>query len=86
MKKLLAILVLGLFLITPSQADDIRDFQIEGMSIYDSLLNYYNEDQLKQDILPIVDALDQKQNEWKKSVNESLSVYDFLKENFYETS
>ena len=49
-------------------------------------LNYYNEDQLKQDILPIVDALDQKQNEWKKSVNKSLSVYDFLKENFYETS
>ena len=40
MKKFLAILVLGLFLITPSQADDIRDFQIEGMSVGDSLLNY----------------------------------------------
>jgi hypothetical protein len=32
-----------LFLITPSQADDIRDFQIEGMSIGDSLLDYYSE-------------------------------------------
>jgi len=40
MKKLLAILVLGLFLTTPSQADDIRDFQIEGISIGDSLLDY----------------------------------------------
>jgi len=40
MKKFLAILVLGLFLITPSQADDIRDFEIEGMSIGDSLLDY----------------------------------------------
>ena len=40
MKKLLGILVLGLFLITPSQADDISDFQIEGISIGDSLLDY----------------------------------------------
>ena len=40
MKKLLAFVVLSLFLITPSQADDIKDFQIEGMSIGDSLLDY----------------------------------------------
>ena len=48
MKKLLAILVLGLFLITPSQADDIRDFQIEGMSIGDSLLDYFSEKDIKK--------------------------------------
>ena len=47
MKKLLAILILGLFLITPSQADDIRDFQIEGMSIWDSLLDHFSEDAIK---------------------------------------
>ena len=29
-----------------SQADDIRDFQIEGMSIGDSALNYYTKDEL----------------------------------------
>ena len=46
MKKLLGILVLGLFLITPSQADDIRDFEIEGMSIGDSLLDFVNEDKI----------------------------------------
>ena len=46
MKKLLGILVLGLFLITPSQADDIRDFQIEGMSIGDSLLDYFSEKEI----------------------------------------
>ena len=46
MKKLLAILVLGLFLITPSQADDIRDFQIEGMSIGDSLLDYFSKEEI----------------------------------------
>ena len=46
MKKLLAILVLGLLLITPSQADDIRDFQIEGMSIGNSALDFFTEDQI----------------------------------------
>ena len=43
MKKLLAIIVLSLCFITSSQADDIRDFQIDGISIGDSLLDYYNE-------------------------------------------
>ncbi len=46
MKKLLGILILGLFLITPSQADDIRDFEIEGMSIGDSLLDYFSEEEI----------------------------------------
>jgi len=46
MKKLLGILVLDLFLITPSQADDVRDFQIEGMSIGDSLLDYFSEKEI----------------------------------------
>ena len=48
MKKLLGIVVLGLFLIVPSQANDIRDFQIEGMSIGDSALDYFNESRIKQ--------------------------------------
>ena len=44
MKKLLGILVLILFTLqTPSWADDIRDSQIEGMSIGDSLLDYFSE-------------------------------------------
>ena len=48
MKKLIAILVLSLFLITPSQADDIRDFQIEGMSVGDSLLDYFSEEEINK--------------------------------------
>jgi hypothetical protein len=50
MKKLLGILVLGLFLITPSQANDIRDFQIEGMSIGDSLLDHFSKAEIKAEI------------------------------------
>jgi len=48
MKKFLEILILGLFLVTPSQADDISDFQIEGMSIGDSLLDYFSEKEIKK--------------------------------------
>ena len=41
MKKLLWIVVLGLLLSTNAYADDISDFQIEGMSLGDSALKYY---------------------------------------------
>ena len=50
MKKLLAILTLIFTLPTPSQADDIRDFQIEGISIGDSLLNYFSEEEINKNI------------------------------------
>ena len=50
MKKFLVILVLGLFLIVPSQADDIRDFQIEGMSLGDSALDYFTNKDIKKAI------------------------------------
>ena len=47
MKKILAIIVLNLFFITPSQADDIKDFQIEGMSTGDSLLDFFSKEEIK---------------------------------------
>ena len=50
MKKLLGILVLGLFLIAPSWADDISEFEIEGMSIGDSLLKFYSEIEIKNQL------------------------------------
>ena len=46
MKKFLAILILILTLQTSSWADDIRDFQIEGMSIGDSALDYFSEEEI----------------------------------------
>jgi len=46
MKKLLEIVVLGLLLITSLQADDISDFEIEGISIGDTLLDYYSEKEI----------------------------------------
>ena len=48
MKRLLAILILVLTFPTPSWADDIRDFQIEGMSVGDSALDYFSENEIKK--------------------------------------
>ena len=48
MKKLLGILVLCLlFISAPSRADDISDFEIEGISIGDSALDFFTERQIK---------------------------------------
>ena len=47
-KKLLSIILI-LFSLQPwTKADDIRDFQIEGISIGDSLLDYFSEEEIKK--------------------------------------
>ena len=47
MKKLILILVLTLSLQSWTKADDIRDFEIEGMSLGDSLLDYFTKKEIK---------------------------------------
>ena len=44
MKRLLLILILTINFQSLTKANDIRDFEIEGMSIGDSLLDYINKD------------------------------------------
>ena len=50
MKRLLLILILTLSFQSLSKADDIRDFEIEGMSIGDSLLSYMNKNLIVNEI------------------------------------
>ena len=51
MKKLLVLLFSIFFLLSPSVfADDISDFEIEGMSIGDSLLDYMTKDEILEGI------------------------------------
>ena len=50
MNRLLLILILILSFQSGSKADDISDFQIEEMSIGDSLLNYMSKSQIKKKI------------------------------------
>ena len=49
-KKLLAIIILSTFIMLPSKADDIKDFQIEGISLGDSLLKFYSKNELENKI------------------------------------
>ena len=50
LKKILAIIVLNLFLITNSWSDDIKDYQLEGMSIGDGLLSYISKKLLTKEL------------------------------------
>ena len=50
MKRLLLILILMLSFQTLTKADDIRDFQIEGISIGESLLNFISLKKINQKI------------------------------------
>ena len=47
MMRLLLIFILTFNFQSFTKADDIKDFQIEGMSIGDSLLDFYTEDEIK---------------------------------------
>ena len=49
MNRLLLIFILTFSFQTLTKADDIRDFEIEGMSIGDSLLDYFSEKKIKNE-------------------------------------
>jgi len=48
MKRLLLILLLTFSFQSLAKTDDIRDFEIEGMSIGDSLLDYFSEEEINK--------------------------------------
>ena len=47
MKKFLTVLILVFMLQTPSLADDIRDFQIQGISLGDSLSKHFSNEEIE---------------------------------------
>ena len=49
-------MVLGLLLSLNVNADDIKDFQIEGISIGDSLLKYYSEKDIKKVVRSVANS------------------------------
>ena len=56
MKRLLLIFILTFSFQTLTKADDIRDFEIEGMSIGDSLLDYMSKGEIKKNLRNYVSA------------------------------
>jgi hypothetical protein len=78
MKKLLILLFSLFFLSSPSvYADDISDFEIEGMSIGDSLLDYMTEDEILAEIEISISAND---NHYLREPLKYLDIY--LKKDF----
>ena len=49
MRKILAVIIIFNFcLITSSKTNEIKDFQIEGISLGDSLLKFFSEKEIKK--------------------------------------
>ena len=72
MRKILVIIVLSLCLITPSQAVNIKDFSIAGITIGDSILNHFKKSDIKNNIHNEV------QTENNNLVNTEFFAYEFI--------
>jgi len=75
MKKFLGILVLGFLLSTSAYTDDIKDFQIERISIGDSALDYFSEAQLEDNEL---DWHNYSYKEYSTSLLPGKGIYDWF--------
>ena len=82
MKKLLVLIFSLFFLYSPSVfADDISDFQIEGMSIGDSLLDYMTEDEIleaMEETKDIYHYLNEPNKYAEIYIWNDLSIYDLV--------
>ena len=76
MKKILGIVVLSFFLSTSAYTDDIKDFQIENISIGDSALDYFTESQLENGEL---DWFNYSYKEYATSLLSGKGIYDWFK-------
>ena len=76
MKKLLGILVLGLLVSTNAYTDDIKDLEVESMSIGDSALDYFTESQLENGEL---DWFNYSYKEYSTSLLSGKGIYDWFK-------
>ena len=76
MKKILGVLVLGLLISTSAYADDIKDFQIENISIGDSALDYFTESQIENSEL---DWHNYSHKEYSTSLLSGKGIYDWFK-------
>ena len=81
MKRLLLILILTFSFQSWTKADDISEFEIEGMSIGDSLLDYFSEKEIQENIFKDYPSSDKYKRffSWK---HKSFEIYDGVQVNF----
>ena len=81
MKKIFIIIIFfSLCFISPSQADDIKDFQIGGMSLGDSLLKHFDKSEIKNNSHFLEQAKGNK--EFKKYGKNISGIYDKISVTF----
>ena len=73
MKIFLSVLILIFSIQSWSEADDIRDFEIEGISIDDSLLNYMTANEIRNNTLPY---FEDERNYYIVLKNTNLKTFD----------
>ena len=81
MKKLFVIIILSLCFIIPSKADDIRDFQISGISLGDSLLSFFSKEFIQQTLKDKTKSYYYKDKKYADLILSTLKKeepYDFL--------
>jgi len=75
MKKILGIVILGLLISTSAYTDDIKNFQIENISIGDSALDYFTEAQLENSEQ---DWFNYSHKEYSSSLVAGKGIYDWF--------
>ena len=75
MRVFIAIIVLIFSLQSWTKADDIRDFEIEGMSIGDSALDFFSEDDINE---AIDESYADRKYLTKTFLNKNLNLYEAL--------
>jgi len=81
MRVFIAVIILIFSLQSWTKAEDIRDFEIEGMSIGDSLLDYFSENEIKNDKSKYNYPKSNKFTLWVPS-NKSYENYDAVQVHF----
>ena len=80
MRVFIAVLVLIFSLQSWTKADDIRDFQIEGMSLGDSALDYFKKNEIEEgrsNFYP------KSKKYYQKTINFNSDLYDSIISSFY---
>ncbi len=74
MRILLSVIVLIFGIQSFSKADDIRDFELEGISLYESALNHFSENELQKDTVDNYTS-----NKYTTSnIYDGLDMYDYI--------
>ena len=78
MKKLFVIIILSLSFITPSQTDDISDFQIEGVSVGDSALDYFSKKEIEKAFSIVISSYNSDKFKRALFFSSNFEIYDAI--------